>query len=185
MLLSLLRSNCSHSSADGRGIGVGCKAESGKLKVDTPFLKRNHLMGIRSISIIQNQEQTRVPVLTDKKIQHRVIGWSEWLSCGTNGCGITLKYRYNDGLKLCEINWDGSLTAPIGGNTAGYIWSNFPNDKKPRQNVFVPAVYPGGVLVVRFYPVTNDGSKNQWTITSLKDNVNSAYVCGTFIYSYA
>ncbi|WP_288951047.1 hypothetical protein, partial [uncultured Catenibacterium sp.] len=73
----------------------------------------------------------------------------------------------------------------IGGNTGGYIWSNFPNDKKPRQNVFVPAVYPGGTLVVRFYPITNDGTKNQWTITSLKDNVNSAYVCGTFIYSYA
>ena len=171
-------------SADGRGIGVGCKAETGKLKVDMP-LEAQSFNGYVFDFDTENQVDTWVPVLTDKKIQHRVIGWSDWISCGTNACGITLKYRYNDGLKLCEINWDGSLTAPIGGNTGGYIWSNFPNDKKPRQNVFVPAVYPGGTLVVRFYPITNDGTKNQWTITSLKDNVNSAYVCGTFIYSYA
>ena len=171
-------------SADGRGIGVGCKAESGKLKVDMP-LEAPTINGYTLDLDTENTKDTWIPVLTDKKVQHRVIGWSQWYSCGVNGCGITLKYRYNDGLKLCEINWDGSLTAPIGGNTGGYIWSNFPNDKKPRQNVFVPAVYPGGTLVVRFYPTANDGTKNQWTITSLKDNVNSAYVCGTFIYSYA
>lgn len=171
-------------SADGRGIGVGCKAESGKLKVDMP-LEAPTINGYTLDLDTENTKDTWIPVLTDKKVQHRVIGWSQWYSCGVNGCGITLKYRYNDGLKLCEINWDGSLTAPIGGNTGGYIWSNFPNDKKPRQNVFVPAVYPGGTLVVRFYPIANDGTKNQWTITSLKDNVNSAYVCGTFIYSYA
>lgn len=171
-------------SADGRGIGVGCKAEGGKLKVNMP-LEAQSFNGYVFDFDTENQVDTWVPVLTDKKIQHRVIGWSDWISCGTNACGITLKYRYNDGLKLCEINWDGSLTAPIGGNTGGYIWSNFPNDKKPRQNVFVPAVYPGGTLVVRFYPIANDGTKNQWTITSLKDNVNSGYVCGTFIYSYA
>ena len=171
-------------SADGRGIGVGCKAESGKLKVDMP-LEAPTINGYTLDLDTENTKDTWIPVLTDKKVQHRVIGWSQWYSCGVNGCGITLKYRYNDGLKLCEINWDGSLTAPIGGNTGGYIWSNFPNDKKPRQNVFVPAVYPGGTLVVRFYPTANDGTKNQWTITSLKDNVNSTYVCGTFIYSYA
>lgn len=171
-------------SADGRGIGVGCKAESGKLKVDMP-LEAQSFNGYVFDFDTENQIDTWIPVLKDGKIQHRVIGWSQWYSCGANGCGITLKYRYNDGLKLCEINWAGSLTAPIGGNTGGYIWSNFPNDKKPRQNVFVPAVYPGGTLVIRFYPIANDGTKNQWTITSLKDNVNSAYVCGTFIYSYA
>lgn len=171
-------------SADGRGIGVGCKAESGKLKIDMPLEAQSYNGYVFDFDT-ENQTDTWIPVLKDGKIQHRVIGWSQWYSCGTNGCGITLKYRYNDGLKLCEINWDGLLTAPIGGNTAGYIWSNFPNDKKPRQNIFVPAVYPGGTLVVRFYPITNDGTKNQWTITSLKDNVNSAYVCGTFVYSYA
>lgn len=171
-------------SADGRGIGVGCKAESGKLKVDMPLEAQSYNGYVFDFDT-ENQIDTWIPVLKDGKIQHRVIGWSQWYSCGANGCGITLKYRYNDGLKLCEINWNGSLTAPIGGNTGGYIWSNFPNDKKPRQNVFVPAVYPGGTLVIRFYPIANDGTKNQWTITSLKDNVNSAYVCGTFIYSYA
>jgi hypothetical protein len=171
-------------SADGRGIGVGCKAESGKLKVDMPLEAQSYNGYVFDFDT-ENQIDTWIPVLKDRKIQHRVIGWSQWYSCGANGCGITLKYRYNDGLKLCEINWNGSLTAPIGGNTGGYIWSNFPNDKKPRQNVFVPAVYPGGTLVIRFYPIANDGTKNQWTITSLKDNVNSAYVCGTFIYSYA
>lgn len=171
-------------SADGRGVGVGCKAESGKLKVDMPLEAQSYNGYVFDFDT-ENQIDTWIPVLKGGKIQHRVIGWSQWYSCGANGCGITLKYRYNDGLKLCEINWNGSLTAPIGGNTGGYIWSNFPNDKKPRQNVFVPAVYPGGTLVIRFYPIANDGTKNQWTITSLKDNVNSAYVCGTFIYSYA
>lgn len=142
-----------------------------------------HLNGLNIVSVERKcQEYMSIRELTET-VSKNV--WSDWISCGTNACGITLKYRYNDGLKLCEINWNGSLTAPIGGNTGGYIWSNFPNDKKPRQNVFVPAVYPGGTLVVRFYPIANDGTKNQWTITSLKDNVNSAYVCGTFIYSYA
>ena len=105
-------------SADGKGIGVGCKAETGKLKVDMP-LEAQSFNGYVFDFDTENQVDTWVPVLTDKKIQHRVIGWSDWFSCGTNACGITLKYRYNDGLKLCEINWNGSLTAPIGGNTGG------------------------------------------------------------------
>ena len=103
-------------SADGRGIGVGCKAESGKLKVDMPLEAQSYNGYVFDFDT-ENQTDTWVPVLTDKKIQHRVIGWSQWYSCGTNGCGITLKYRYNDGLKLVELNWDGSVTAPIGNNT--------------------------------------------------------------------
>lgn len=111
--------------------------------------------------------------------------WTSWKSCGINGCGITLKYRYNEGAKLVEINWDGKLTTMIGGNTMGFMWEGFPTDKVPKGNVFVPAIYPGGVLALRFYPKTNDITANHWTITSLKDNVSDAYICGTFIYSYA
>ena len=124
-------------SADGRGIGVGCKAEGGKLKVDMP-LEAQSFNGYTFDFDTENQVDTWVPVLTDKKIQHRVIGWSDWISCGTNACGITLKYRYNDGLKLCEINWDGVVNATIGGNTAGYMWTGFPTDKKPKGNIFIP-----------------------------------------------
>ena len=135
----------------------------------------------------ENQVDTWVPVLTDKKIQHKVIGWSDWISCGTNGCGITLKYRYNDGLKLCELNWDGVVNAPIGGNTSGYIWTGFPADKKPKGNIFIPVPNSAAEagLVIRYYPVTNDMTKGNFTLTSLKNNVNDAYICGTFIYSYA
>lgn len=173
-------------SADGRGIGVGCKAEGGKLKVNMP-LEAQSFNGYVFDFDTENQVDTWVPVLTDKKIQHRVIGWSDWISCGTNACGITLKYRYNDGLKLCEINWDGSLTAPIGGNTGGYIWSNFPNDKKPKSNMFIPVPNPAADagLVIRYYPVTSDMTKGNFTLTSLRNNINNVYICGFYTYSYA
>lgn len=114
-----------------------------------------------------------------------VLPWSKWISCGVNDCGITLKYRFNDTLKLVELNWDGRVTNMIGGNTMGYMWEGFPSDKSPNTNVFIPAMYPGGVLAIRFYPKTSDITANHWTITSLKENVSDAYVCGTFIYSYA
>lgn len=173
-------------SADGRGIGVGCKAEGGKLKVDMP-LEAQSFNGYTFDFDTENQEDTWVPVLTDKKIQHRVIGWSDWISCGTNACGIRLKYRYNDGLKLCEINWDGSVNATIGGNTMGYMWSGFPADKKPKGNIFIPV--PNSAtdagLVIRFYPKTNDMTAGNFTLTSLKNNVNNVYICGSFMYSYA
>lgn len=173
-------------SADGRGIGVGCKAESGKLKVDMP-LEAQSFNGYVFDFDTENQEDTWVPVLTDKKIQHRVIGWSDWISCGTNGCGITLKYRYNDGLKLCELNWDGLINAPIGGNTMGYVWESFPSDKVPKGNIFIPVPNPAtdAGLVIRYYPKTNDASANHFTLTSLKNNINNQYICGTFMYCYA
>lgn len=133
----------------------------------------------------QNQSDTWVLVLKDGKIQHRVIGWSQWYSCGKNGCGITLKYRYNDGLKLVELNWDGSVTAPIGNNTMGYMWEGFPLDKSPGKNVFIPVQTQSSDLTLRFYPITNDITKNHWTLTAMHGSVSTAYVCGTFIYSYA
>ena len=171
-------------SADGRGIGVGCKAESGKLKVDMP-LEAQSFNGYVFDFDTQNQVDTWVPVLTDKKIQHLWIGWSEWQSCGTNGCGITLKYRFNEALRLCELNWDGSVTATIVNNTMGYMWNGFPTDKTPKKNVFIPVQTQSSDLTLRFYPVTNDVTKNHWTLTAMHGSVSTAYVCGTFIYSYA
>ena len=171
-------------SADGRGIGVGCKAESGKLKVDMP-LEAQSFNGYVFDFDTENQVDTWVPVLTDKKIQHRVIGWSDWISCGTNGCGIKLQYRYNSAFKLVELNWDGSVNATIGNNTMGYMWEGFPVDKSPKKNVFIPVQTQSSDLTLRFYPVTNDITANHWTLTAMHGTVSTAYVCGTFIYSYA
>ena len=173
-------------SADGRGIGVGCKAETGKLKVDMPLEAQSFNGYVFDIDT-QNQVDTWVLVMKNEKIQHLWIGWSNWVSCGKNGCGITLRYRFNESMRLCELNWNGVVNAPIGGNTSGYVWTGFPADKKPKDNIFIPV--PNSVaeagLVIRYYPVTNDITKGNFTLTSLKNNVNDAYICGTFIYSYA
>lgn len=175
-------------SADGRGIGVGGKAESGKLKVDMP-LEAPTINGYTLDLDTENTKDTWVPVLTDKKVQHRVIPtfeWSGWISCGRNGCGVTLKYRYNEALKLCELNWDGSVNATIGNNnTMGYMWEGFPTDKSPKKNVFIPVQTQSSDLTLRYYPVTSDITANHWTLTAMHGTVSTAYVCGTFIYSYA
>lgn len=174
-------------SADGRGIGVGCKAESGKLKVDMPIEAQSY-NGYAFDFDTENQTDTWILVLKDGKIQHRVIPtfeWSGWISCGRNGCGITLKYRYNSAFKLVELNWDGSVNATIGNNTMGYMWEGFPIDKSPKKNVFIPVQTQSSDLTLRFYPVTNDITANHWTLTAMHGTVSTAYVCGTFIYSYA
>lgn len=111
--------------------------------------------------------------------------WSEWKSCGKNACGIELTYRYNEGLKLVELNWDGSLTAPVGNNTMGYMWEGFPTDKGPRSNTFIPVQTQSNDLTLRFYPITDDITKNHWTLTAMHGTVTAAYICGRFIYSYA
>lgn len=174
-------------SADGRGIGVGCRSESGKLKVDMP-LEAPTINGYTLDLDTENTKDTWVPVLTDKKVQHRVIPtfeWSGWISCGRNGCGVTLKYRYNEALKLCELNWDGSVNATIGNNTMGYVWEGFPTDKSPKKNVFIPVQTQSSDLTLIYYPVTSDITANHWTLTAMHGSVSTAYVCGTFIYSYA
>lgn len=171
-------------SADGRGIGVGCKAESGKLKVDMP-IEAQSFNGYVFDFDTQNQIDTWVLVKKDEKIQHLWIGWSDWVSCGTNGCGITLKYRFNDALRLCELNWDGAVTATIVNNAMGYMWNGFPTDKTPKKNVFIPVQTQSSDLTLRFYPKTNDVTANHWTLTAMHGSVSTAYVCGTFIYSYA
>lgn len=171
-------------SADGRGIGVGCKAETGKLKVDMPLEAQSFNGYVFDIDT-QNQVDTWVLVMKNEKIQHLWIGWSNWVSCGTNGCGITLKYRFNDALRLCELSWDGSVTATIVNNTMGYMWNGFPVDKSPKKNVFIPVQTQSSDLTLRFYPKTNDVTANHWTLTAMHGSVSTAYVCGTFIYSYA
>ena len=171
-------------SADGRGIGVGCKAETGKLKVDMP-LEAQSFNGYTFDFDTQNQVDTWVLVKKDEKIQHLWIGWSDWVSCGTNGCGVTLKYRFNESMRLCELNWDGTVNATIINNTMGYMWNGFPVDKSPKKNVFIPVQTQSSDLTLRFYPVTNDVTANHWTLTAMHGSVSTAFVCGTFIYSYA
>lgn len=171
-------------SADGRGIGVGCKAESNKLKVDMPLEAQSFNGYVLDIDT-QNQVDTWVLVMKEEKIQHLWIGWSPWFSCGTNGCNVTLKYRYNEALRLCELNWDGTLNATVINNSIGYMWNGFPVDKSPKKNVFIPVQTQSSDLTLRFYPITNDVTANHWTLTAMHGSVSTAYVCGTFIYSYA
>lgn len=111
--------------------------------------------------------------------------WSAWKSCGKNGCGVTLWYRYNDSSKLCEIRWDGSITSTIIANSMGYAWEGFPSDKSPKNNVYIPSPTTSPSVVVRFFPKCNDITAGKFTLTSTKDNVSNDYVCGSFIYSYA
>lgn len=173
-------------SADGKGIGVGCKAETGKLKVDMP-LEAQSFNGYKFDFETENQIDTRVLVKKEEKIQHLWIGWSPWYSCGTNACGVKLQYRYNSALRLCELNWDGVVNAAIGGNSMGYMWTGFPADKKPKGNMFIPipnSAADAG-LVIRYYPITNDMTKGNFTLTSLKNTINNVYICGFYTYSYA
>lgn len=111
--------------------------------------------------------------------------WSDWYSCGRNGCGILLKYRYNEGLKLVELLWDGSLTATVGNATMGYMWEGFPTDKSPHGNAFIPVQTQSNDLTLRYFPVTSDITASHWTLTAMHGNVSTAYICGKFIYSYA
>lgn len=135
----------------------------------------------------QNQVDTWVLVKKEEKIQHLWIGWSPWYSCGTNACNVKLQYRYNEALRLCELNWDGLVNATIGGNTMGYMWTGFPADKKPKGNMFIPVPNSAADagLVIRYYPSTNDITKGNFTLTSLKNTINNVYICGFYTYSYA
>lgn len=119
--------------------------------------------------------------------QNNLNRWSNWKSCGKNGCGITLKYRYNEASKLVELNWDGNITNTIIGNSMGFMWEGFPLDKAPKINLFIPVQTQSNDLTLRFYPKGSDMTANHWTLTSMHGsaNVSTAYVCGSFIYSYA
>lgn len=67
----------------------------------------------------------------------------------------------------------------------GYIWEGFPLDKSPGKNVFIPVQTQSSDLTLRFYPKTNDITANHWTLTAMHGTVSTAYICGTFMYSYA
>lgn len=111
--------------------------------------------------------------------------WSAWKTCGKNGCNVELFYRYNECAKLVQLRWDGTVNATVAFNSMGYMWEGFPLDKAPKFNVFIPVQTQSNDLTLRFYPVTNDMTKNHWTLTAMHANVSKAYVCGTYIYSYA
>lgn len=142
-----------------------------------------HLNGLNITSVERKcQEYMSIRELTET-VSKNV--WSNWVSCGRNACNVELRYRYNEWLKLVELNWDGNVTAPIANNTMGYMWEGFPTDKSPKKNVFIPVQTQSSDLTLRFYPVTNDITANHWTLTAMHGTVSTAYVCGTFIYSYA
>lgn len=113
------------------------------------------------------------------------IQWSDWVSCGINGCNVELRYRYNEALKLVELNWGGNINAPIRNNTAGYWWNGFPVEKSPGKNTLIPVQTQSNDLTLRYYPVIDDGTSNRWTLTAMHGDVTGGYICGVYIYSYA
>lgn len=135
---------------------------------------------------IQSLQQMVSSLQNTISTMNSAMKWSAWITCGKNGCGITLNYRYNEALKIVELNWDGNLTNTITGNSMGYMWEGFPLDKAPKFNLFIPVQTQSTDLTLRFYPKTGDVTANHWTLTSMHGsaNVSTAYICGTFIYSY-
>lgn len=142
-----------------------------------------HLNGLNIVSV-ERKCQEYMSIRELMEIVSKDV-WSDWYSCGVNGCGVKLRYRYNEWRKLVELNWDGNVTATIQNNTMGYMWSGFPLEKSPGKNVFIPVQTQSSDLTLRFYPVANDITANHWTLTAMQGTVSTAYVCGTAIYSYA
>ena len=151
------------------------------LNIESVERKCSEYMSMRELIETVLNQQSSITTNQNK------LKWSNWISCGTNGCGITLWYRYNEAAKLVELRWDGVVNAPIGGNTTGYMWTGFPADKKPKDNTFIPVPNSAADagLVIRYYPVTNDITKGNFTLTSLKNTINNGYICGFYTYSYA
>ena len=142
-----------------------------------------HLNGL-NIESVERKCQEYMSIRELMEIVSKDV-WSDWYSCGVNGCGIKLRYRYNEWRKLVELNWDGSVTATIQNNSMGYMWEGFPLEKSPGKNVFIPVQTQSSDLTLRFYPSANDITANHWTLTAMHGTVSTAYVCGTAIYSYA
>ena len=142
-----------------------------------------HLNGL-NIESVERKCQEYMSIRELMEIVSKDV-WSDWYSCGVNGCGIKLRYRYNEWRKLVELNWDGNVTATIQNNSMGYMWEGFPLEKSPGKNVFIPVQTQSSDLTLRFYPSANDITANHWTLTAMHGTVSTAYVCGTAIYSYA
>lgn len=142
-----------------------------------------HLNGL-NIESVERKCQEYMSIRELMEIVSKDV-WSDWYSCGTNGCGIKLKYRYNEWRKLVELNWDGNVTATIQNNTIGYMWSDFPVEKSPKGNMFIPVQTQSNDLTLRYYPITSDITASHWTLTAMHGSVSAAYVCGKYMYSYA
>lgn len=142
-----------------------------------------HLNGLN----IESAERKCQEYMSIRELMENVSknAWSGWTSCGRNACNVELFYRYNEGLKLVELKLDGLVNAPIANNTMGYKWEGFPLDKSPGGNVFFVVQTQSSDLTLRFYPKTNDITANHWTLTAMHGTVNTAYVCGKYVYSYA
>lgn len=167
-------------SADGRGIGIGCKAETGKLKVDMP-LEAQSFNGYTFDFDTENQTDTWIPVLKDGKLQHRVMqpmGWSTPVTLGST-CGITFKYRYNG--YFVFLSYDGSFSNNTGFSAgAGYSPGdgNLPNLIGGIGNFFSAVVTDNRYrLAIRYYPAL---SSNKLALISM-DSVTvakGAYITG-------
>lgn len=149
------------------------------LNIESVERKCQEYMSMREMIEAVSNQQTAITSIQNK------LKWSDWISCGTNGCNVTLWYRYDDAAKIVELRWDGRVNAQIIGNSMGYMWTGFPADKKPKNNVFIPVPSPSNNLTIRFYPKVNDMTTGNFTLTALKNTTYDDYVCGTHMYSYA
>ena len=109
------------------------------------------------------------------------IQWSDRIALGDNGCGIKLWYRYNEGLKLCELQWDGSTTGAFTVNSDGYTWNGFPEDKVPQWNIFIPVVSGENGLMIQYF-----NTDKQFKLKALVSDVTRTglYICGRYTYCY-
>lgn len=142
-----------------------------------------HLNGLNIESVERKcQEYMSIRELTETVSRN---AWSGWISCGINACGVKLRYRYNEGIKMVELELDGLVNQTIGNNTFGYMWEGFPLDKSPKGNTFFVVQTQSSDLTLRFYPQTSDITASHWTLTAMHGSVSTAYVCGRYTYSYA
>lgn len=142
-----------------------------------------HLNGLNITSVERKcQEYMSIRELMETVSKN---AWSVWISCGINACGVKLRYRYNEGIKMVELELDGVVNQTIGNNTFGYMWEGFPLDKSPKGNTFFVVQTQSSDLTLRFYPQTSDITASHWTLTAMHGSVSTAYVCGRYTYSYA
>ena len=142
-----------------------------------------HLNGLNIVSVERKcQEYMSIREQTETVSRN---AWRGWISCGINACGVKLRYRYNEGIKMVELELDGLVNQTIGNNTFGYMWEGFPFDKSPNGNTFFVVQTQSSDLTLRFYPQTSDITASHWTLTAMHGSVSTAYVCGRYTYSYA